>query len=128
MGGWGSLNTCTCTCATIFDTTSCMRGHHVYKNVWTPALGNELECRRGDNDFDRYAVAVLRRGVVVAHLPRLPLTSMLWHCWTFLLTSLSSFADRRVQSFSSGSIVSLALIQHGDDHMWFCTVFFILRI
>ena len=35
---------------------------------WTPTLGNELECRReGDNDFDRYAIAVLRRGVVVGH-------------------------------------------------------------
>ena len=71
MCGWGLLNTCTC--ASTFDTTSCIRGHHVYKNVWTPTLGDELECRReGDNDFDRYAVAVLRRGVVVGHLPRLP--------------------------------------------------------
>ena len=123
MCGWGLLNTCTC--ASTFDTTSCIRGHHVYKNVWTPTLGDKLECRKGDNDFDRYAVAVLRRGVVVGHLPRLPLTSTLWHCWIFLLTSLSSFADRRVQSFSSGSIVSLALLQHGDDHMWFCTIFLI---
>ena len=71
MCGWGLLNTCTC--ASTFDSTSCIRGHHVYKNVWTPTLGDELECRReGDNDFDRYAVAVLRRGVVVGHLPRLP--------------------------------------------------------
>ena len=79
----------------------------------TATLGDELESRRGDNDFDRYAVAVLRKGVVVVHLPRLLLTQALrtlWHCWTFLLTSLSSFADRRVQSFSSGSIVSLTLI------------------
>ena len=113
MCGCGLLNMCTC--ASTFDTTSCIRahGHHVYKNVWTPTLGDELECRReGDNDFDRYAVAVLRRGVVVGHLPRLPLTSTLWHCWTFLLTSLSSFADRRVQSFSSGSIVSLAFLKY----------------
>ena len=54
--------------ASTFDTSSCIRGHHVYKNVWTPTLGDELECRReGDNDFDRYAVAVLRKGVVVGH-------------------------------------------------------------
>ena len=26
-------------------------GQHVYKNVWTPTLGDELECREGDNDF-----------------------------------------------------------------------------
>ena len=48
------------------DMTSCIRGHHVYKNVWTPTLRDELECRKErDNDFDRYAVAVLRRSVVV---------------------------------------------------------------
>ena len=34
---------------------------------------NTRECRReGDNDFDRYAVVALRRGVVVGHLPQLP--------------------------------------------------------
>ena len=63
MCGWGLLNTCMYTYATTFDTTSCICGHHVYKDVWTPTLGDELECRReGDNDFDRYPVAVLRRG------------------------------------------------------------------
>ena len=86
------------------------RYDQLYTYTWPSCLQecmdtNTRECRReGDNDFDRYAVAVLRRGVVVRHLPQLPLTSTLWHCWTFLLTSLSSFADRRVQSFSSGSI------------------------
>ena len=67
MCGWGLLNTCTCTCGSTFN------------NVWMPTLGEELECRKGDNNFDRYAVAVLRRGVVVGHVPQLPLTSMLWH-------------------------------------------------
>ena len=99
------------------------------QNVWTPTLEDELECRReGTNDFDRYAVAVLRRGVVVGHLPQLPLNSTLWHSWTFLLTSLSSFADIRVQSFSSGSIVSLALLQPRRQSHVVCTVFLILRI
>lgn len=68
--GWGLLNTCA-SMASTFLTTSCIRGHHVYKSVWTPTLGEELECRReGDNNFDGYAVAVLRRGVVVGHIPR----------------------------------------------------------
>ena len=36
--------------------------------IWMPTLGDELDCRReGDTDFDQYAVAVLRRGVVVGH-------------------------------------------------------------
>ena len=35
----------------------------------------ELESRREvDNDFDRYAVPVLRRGIVVGHLPQFPLS------------------------------------------------------
>ena len=58
----------TYTYASTFDTSSPIHGHCVYKNVWTPTPGDELEGRReGDNDFDRYAVAVLRRGVVVGH-------------------------------------------------------------
>ena len=61
--------------ALIIRTTSCIRGHHVYKNVWTPTLEDELECRReGDNDFDQYPVSMLRKGVVVGHLPRLSLS------------------------------------------------------
>ena len=59
------------TYASTFDMSSFICGHHVYKNVWMPTLGDELDCRReGDTDFDQYAVAVLRRGVVVGHYLR----------------------------------------------------------
>ena len=36
-----------------------VRGYHVYKDIWTPAIGEEFVCRqeRG-NDHDRHAVAV----------------------------------------------------------------------
>ena len=57
---------CTYMYASTFDTSSCICGHHVYKNVWMPTLGDELECKKeGDNDFDQYAVVVLRKGLLL---------------------------------------------------------------
>ena len=38
-----------------------MRGHHVYKNVWTPSIGERLQLRRQD-DYDDNAVSVAREG------------------------------------------------------------------
>ena len=29
-----------------FKFSSCVRGHHVKETVWTPVLGEKLECRR----------------------------------------------------------------------------------
>ncbi len=49
---------------------SCVRGHHVYKNTWSPILGDTLLCEREtNNNRDRYAVAVLKQRIVVGHLP-----------------------------------------------------------
>ena len=40
---------------------SCVRGHHVYQHVWTPTIGEELQCAREEsNDKDPYAVAVMK--------------------------------------------------------------------
>ncbi len=37
----------------------CVRGYHVYKDVWEAAIGEVLVCRREPtNVIDRYAVAV----------------------------------------------------------------------
>ena len=37
---------------------SCVRGFHVYQDVWVPVIGETLLCRREtDNSEDRYAVA-----------------------------------------------------------------------
>ena len=38
----------------------CIRGHHVFKNIWTPTMGEQLPCRREIGiSKDRYAVEVL---------------------------------------------------------------------
>ena len=40
----------------------CVRGYHVYKDIWAAAIGEELVCgREPTNMADRYAVAVLNK-------------------------------------------------------------------
>ena len=48
---------------------SVVRGHHIYKGMWTPYNGEELTTMlERDNNHDQYAVAVLKN--VVGHVPR----------------------------------------------------------
>ena len=50
---------------------SVVRGHHIYKDIWTPEIGEELTCRREvGNIHDLHAVAILRGRDVVGHVPR----------------------------------------------------------
>ena len=50
---------------------SCIRGHHIFKNIWTPAIGEQLPCRREiGNNKDWNAVAILRDCTMVGHVPR----------------------------------------------------------
>ena len=54
-----------------FQKESCVRGYHLYKDVWNAVLGEELLCRRGaGNSSDLYTVAVLKDGTTIGHLPR----------------------------------------------------------
>ena len=47
----------------------CVRGYHVYKNVWAAVVGEELVWRKR-NSHDVYAVSVMKDSVVIGHLPR----------------------------------------------------------
>lgn len=50
---------------------SVVRGHHLYKTVWTPVIGELLPLRaEDDNEHDDHAVAVVKAGDVVGHVPR----------------------------------------------------------
>ena len=54
-----------------YEVSSVVRGFHVYQRSWCPSMEEQLECLREDgNDKDRYAVAVLRHGSIVGHIPR----------------------------------------------------------
>ena len=53
------------------DVPCCVRGYHIYKTIWLAAIGEVLECEREPtNAVDRYAVAVIRNGLVIGHLPK----------------------------------------------------------
>jgi len=46
--------------ATTYEWHSVVRGHHVYKEVWTPVIGEELTVKKEkDNGYDRYAVSII---------------------------------------------------------------------
>ena len=45
---------------------SCIRGHHIRKEIWDPAIGEVVQCEREPrNGTDRYSVAITKGGVVV---------------------------------------------------------------
>ena len=51
---------------------SCICGHHIYKDVWTPVVDEGLNCRREEGNIsDPYAVAIIKSGNVVGHV-RMP--------------------------------------------------------
>ena len=48
----------------------CMRGFHVYKNVWEPTVDEVLLCEREiGNSHDTFAVAVRNSSEIVGHVP-----------------------------------------------------------
>ena len=52
--------------STSLSFSSVIKGHHVYKTIWTPYLGKELVLAAEEtNLFDRHAVAVLKYAHVV---------------------------------------------------------------
>ena len=54
-----------------FQKSSVIRGHHVYKRIWTPVIGEVLDAERErNNSSDKHAVAVTRNGSIVGHVPR----------------------------------------------------------
>ena len=67
--------------SSILTVDSVIRGHHIYKVIWTPTLGVELQLMpEEDNIHDNHAVAVMKEGNVVGHMPR----SLLPMSWFFI--------------------------------------------
>ena len=49
----------------------CVRGYHVYQEIWEAAVSEVLVCEREPRNVeDRYAVAEKKDGTVIGHLPR----------------------------------------------------------
>ena len=55
-----------------FEFESFITGHHVYKDIWTPVIGEELQCyMEDDNPHDRYAIKLVNKNnAIVGHVPR----------------------------------------------------------
>ena len=59
---------------TLMERSDCINsvvcGHHIYKDIWTSVIGEELTCRKEfGNIHDLHAVAVIHGGSVVGHVP-----------------------------------------------------------
>ena len=61
---------------TVYLHESVVRGHHVYKTVWSPVVGEilQLSC----NNHDRFSVSMMKAEFVVGHSPR-RLSRTVWH-------------------------------------------------
>ena len=54
-----------------FSLESVIRGHHVYKAIWTPVSGELLEVMVEEgNSEDQYAVGIYKSTILVGHVPR----------------------------------------------------------
>ena len=53
------------------EANSCVRGFHVYDDIWTPFVGETLACEQeSGNPNDPYAVAIKKGSEVVGHVSR----------------------------------------------------------
>ena len=51
------------------STDTVNRGHHVYKEVWMPIIGEVLQCEKEEgNSHDLYAVAVKKLDSIVGYV------------------------------------------------------------
>ena len=53
-----------------YETENCVRGYHEYQAIGTSAGETLLIAREPTNVNDRYAVAVLKSGTIIGHLPK----------------------------------------------------------
>ena len=60
----------------VYEVDSIVRRYHVFKEIWTPFIGEDLECKRDvSNTRDAYAVGIMRQEetgstAIVGHVPR----------------------------------------------------------
>ncbi len=64
-----------------FQLESVVRGHHIFKAVWTPVVGEDLPLQQEpDNSYDSFAVAIIKEDAVVGRVPR----ELSYSFWTFM--------------------------------------------
>ena len=78
----------------------CIRGHHIYKEIWDPVIGELVQCEREPrNEADIYSVAITKGGVFVGHSPWriFRLCLLFLRCgrydWKFFVFSIFGFLE-----------------------------------
>ena len=62
----------------VFIHESVVKGHHIYKETWTPSVGEVLLVQQElENPHDRRAVCILKSSTIVGHVPR-ELSRVFW--------------------------------------------------
>ena len=91
---------------------------HVYKAAWSPYIGEELPVQREVNNIhDDFAVAVLKNGNTVGHVPR----EISRVCWYFLhksgseMTCIVNGDRRRSEVDEKGLVVPCVYIFRGKQ-------------
>ena len=52
--------------STDFSFDSLIRGHHIYKNIWTPSVGEVLLLvKQEENEHDCFAISVMKDGLLL---------------------------------------------------------------
>ena len=65
--------------ADYFEVEAMVRVYHQYREIWGAEVGEQLEFRRENSDpHDIFAVAILKSGVVVGHVPKKLLFFVQW--------------------------------------------------
>ena len=66
------MATATKCCPCIFDFNCLNAGKHIYKDIWTPILQEELTCEtEPSNRHDKYVMKVVKERETVGHIPQL---------------------------------------------------------
>ena len=54
-----------------FSVEAVVRGYHAYKDIWAAVYDEELPCEReAGNRVDAFAMAIMKDGMVVGHIPK----------------------------------------------------------
>ena len=107
--------------------TSVIRGHHIYKSVWTPTLGEKLNCREDDRkeakQHDEYAIGTYLEAYtgseLVGHVPM----ELSYLIYTFLRAyddnEVSAKVTRRVKKAGERTCCARN-IQSADTKQGYC--------
>ena len=91
----------------VYEVDSIVCRYHVFKKIWTPFIGKDLECKRDvSNTRDAYAVGIMRQEetgltAIVGHVPK-----------KYLLLAAFSYKEKVVSDVSSRVIDNIQEIYH----------------